>query len=379
MLSAGLLSGCADDRSAALPTCVAPPAAAVVPEEGVLYGVNLDWGRESLQQYATSVGHRPAVTVAFSDVPLSDEDRSNVMAAVTQIRAVGGSLLLTLEPSGGLATVTDDVAADLADFSAEINDAGVPVIIRFAHEMNGSWYAWGQRPAEYVAAFRRVATALDESAEGSSMMWAPNSPDGYPFSGGVSTPLAGSTEFTELDTNGDGTLTGADDPYAPYYPGDDVVDWVGMSLYHWGSVYPWGENELPEAGKFAAQLTGTYVGRQTDGSTAPNFYQVYGVEHGKPVAIPETAALVVPRGDAEGELEIKRQWWQQVFSADFTTQFPQVKMINWFEWTKFEPEIGDTVDWSVLAEPASRSAFTSDLPPWLVYADGGANCAAPEK
>ncbi|MET0989959.1 MAG: hypothetical protein ABWY54_04870, partial [Glaciihabitans sp.] len=124
MLSAGLLSGCADDRSAALPTCVATPAAAAVPEEGVLYGVNLDWGRESLQQYATSVGHRPAVTVAFSDVPLSEEDRSNVMAAVTQIRAVGGSLLLTLEPSGGLATVTDGVAADLAEFSAEINDAG---------------------------------------------------------------------------------------------------------------------------------------------------------------------------------------------------------------------------------------------------------------
>jgi hypothetical protein len=357
---------------------VATPAEAVVPTEGVLYGVNLDWGSESLQEYATNVGHRPAVTVAFSDLPLSEEDRENVMSAVTQLRAVGGSLLLTLEPTGGLATVTDEVAADLAEFSARINDAGVPVIIRFAHEMNGTWYAWGQRPTEYIAAFRRVATAIHESAPGSSMMWAPNSADGYPFSGGISTPVAGSQEFAELDTNGDGTLTGADDPYAPYYPGDDAVDWVGMSLYHWGSVYPWGENELPEAGQFAAQLTGTFAGRQTDGSTAPNFYQVYGVDHGKPVAIPETAALVVPRGDPDGELAIKQQWWQQVFAADFTTQFPQVKMINWFEWTKFEAEVGATVDWSAVTDPASRTAFTSDLPPWLVYADGGANCTAPE-
>lgn len=48
-----------------------------------------------------------------------------------------------------------------------------------------------------------------------------------------------------------------DDAYAPYYPGDEAVDWVGMPLYHWGSRYPWGENELPEPNKLAEQLLGT--------------------------------------------------------------------------------------------------------------------------
>ena len=24
------------------------------------------------------------------------------------------------------------------------------------------------------------------------------------------------------------------DPYGPYYPGDEWVDWVGMSIYHFG-------------------------------------------------------------------------------------------------------------------------------------------------
>ena len=28
-------------------------------------------------------------------------------------------------------------------------------------------------------------------------------------------------------------LTMTDDPYLPYYPGDDAVDWVGISLFHW--------------------------------------------------------------------------------------------------------------------------------------------------
>ena len=64
----------------------------------------------------------------------------------------------------------------------------------------------------------------------------------------------------------------ADDSYAPYYPGDDAVDWVGMSLYHWGATYPWGENELPEANKFTDQLTGTYVGANGDDSLLPDFY-----------------------------------------------------------------------------------------------------------
>ena len=63
--------------------------------------------------------------------------------------------------------------------------------------------------------------------------------------------VPGTPDFKALDTNGDGVLTMADDPYGPYYPGDDAVDWVGMSLYHWGSSYPWGANALPGSGNAA--------------------------------------------------------------------------------------------------------------------------------
>ena len=55
-------------------------------------------------------------------------------------------------------------------------------------------------------------------------------------------------------------FTGRDDPYAPYWPGADAVDWVGMSLYHWGSAHPWGENEVPEPGKFAGWIAPPKVG-----------------------------------------------------------------------------------------------------------------------
>jgi hypothetical protein len=39
-----------------------------------------------------------------------------------------------------------------------------------------------------------------------------------------------------MDTNGDGAIDMYDDMYTPYYPGDDWVDWVGMSIFHFGQV-----------------------------------------------------------------------------------------------------------------------------------------------
>jgi hypothetical protein len=356
-----VLSGCTSGSGTALPDCAIAPASEIVPEAGVLFGVNLDFGAESLSDHATDLGIRPTVAVIFADIPLTQDDRNNVLEATEQVRRNGGTLLLTLEPAAGLAAVTDDVIDDIAGLAASVNATGVPAIVRFAHEMNGTWYAWGQQPTAYVDVFRRVAAAVHRDAPGTSMMWAPNYAGGYPFVGGAYAAVPGSADFALLDTDADGVLSAADDSYAPYYPGDDAVDWAGMSLYHWGAAHPWGENEMPEDGKFAAQLTGTYVGAGGDDSLAPDFYQIYGVDHGKPIAIPESAALVIHRGDDVAERAIKQAWWRQVFASDTLVRFPQVKMINWFEWNKFEPEVGDQVDWTVAADSTTRSLFRADL------------------
>jgi hypothetical protein len=37
-----------------------------------------------------------------------------------------------------------------------------------------------------------------------------------------------------LDTNANGYLDQSDDMYSPYYPGNQYVDWVGLSVYHFG-------------------------------------------------------------------------------------------------------------------------------------------------
>lgn len=350
-----------------LPVCEVVPRAALVPADGTLFGVNLDWHSKPLATFAKDLGHKPAVNVSFTGFPLTSKDEEDLEQAVQQIRADGRMMLLTLEPADGLSTVTEETATALAKDLDRFNKEGVPVIVRFAHEMNGSWYAWSQQPQRYIAAFQTLANAVHTLAPGSAMMWAPNYGGGYPFAGGTYEAKPGTAEFAALDTNGDGALTMQDDAYAPYYPGDEAVDWVGMSLYHWGARYPWGENELPEPNKFAEQLTGTYNGANGDDSLLPDFYSVYGQQHGKPVAIPETAALFAPAAGGEQELAIKQAWWNQLFDPSVHQQFPQLKMVNWFEWDKNEVEVKGRVDWTITNTPAVREAFTAALPDWFRY------------
>jgi hypothetical protein len=334
----------------------------------VWFGVSIDWAHDSLAAYSRRLGHRPAVAVDFAGFPMSRQEQGWLDQAVAQAKGTHSTLLLTLEPQQGLAKVTRPRAVALASRLARYNRQGVPILVRFAHEMNGSWYPWSQQPTAYVRAFRTVADAVHRGAPRSAMMWAPNYGGGYPFAGGQYQAPAGSADAAALDTNHDGAVTGTDDPYKPYWPGRKYVDWVGMSVYHWGNTYPWGENEVPEAGKFVQLLRGTYDGDNGDDSAVPDFYAEYGAGMHLPVAVTETAALYVPGRGGASELAIKRAWWDQVFAPGNARRLPWLKLIDWFEWRKDEPEVGATVDWTATRSKRVRHAFTAALPGWLRFA-----------
>jgi hypothetical protein len=348
--------------------CAMATRESVFPRSGAWYGASFDWQKSSVADYSASLGHHPAVTVFFIEFPYDADARADLKEIVDAVRNDGKVLLLTLQPSGGLQTVTPEVARSFAADLAEFNASGVPVIVRFAHEMNGSWYPWGQKPTLYKETFSRLASAVHTAAPGSAMMWAPSYAGGYPFANGQYSPAPETSDFVALDTDRDGRLTRSDDPYAAYYPGDESADWVGMSLYHWGDRFPWSENELAEPNKFTQQLTGTYVGANGDDTVLPDFYAEYGTKRGKPVAIPETAALFNPGAPVgPGALAIKRSWWSQIFDPSLLEEFPLVKMVNWVEWDRYEPEADTQVDWRTMADPAVRTEFVAALPEWLAF------------
>lgn len=94
-------------------------------------------------------------------------------------------------------------ARDAADFKQ-------PFFLRFAHEMNGNWYTWGNMndPAEYINMWRHVHNIFaEEGATNAVWVWSPNNTDEY----------------------------GNSDSIRSYYPGDEYVDWVAFSGFNWGT------------------------------------------------------------------------------------------------------------------------------------------------
>lgn len=114
-------------------------------------------------------------------------------------------------------------------------------------------------------------------------MWAANTAIGYPYNvkrADMKTP----SDFALLDTNQNGELDSLDDPYGPYWPGDEFVDWVGISSY-W---YPDSMGEVnPSDGFFTETLAGN--GRVTKEryqvSNFLNFYKRFAEEKNKPMGV----------------------------------------------------------------------------------------------
>ena len=121
------------------------------------------------------------------------------------------------DPTNGVPGAFDDY---LRQYARDIVATGLPLGIRLNHEMNGIWYPWsettsnggslnGNRPGDYVAVWRHVHDIFE--AEGANEFviwtWAPNIINNLPSRNK-------SVEFLAL-----------------LYPGDEYVDWVGISGY----------------------------------------------------------------------------------------------------------------------------------------------------
>jgi glycosyl hydrolase family 26 len=87
---------------------------------------------------------------------------------------------------------------------------GHPVLLRFAHEMNGDWYDWGRgvrgnTARRYKRAWRRLVRIFrGQGADNVRWVWCPN-------------------------VNQGGNM-----PFRRFFPGDAWVDWVGLDGFNWG-------------------------------------------------------------------------------------------------------------------------------------------------
>ncbi len=181
---------------------------------------------------------------------------------------------------------------------------GRPLLLRLAHEMNGSWSSWGEgvngnTPAAYVAMWRHVV-AIFRAAGATNVrwVWSPNVL-------GPSSSLA----------------SAAVAPFQPFYPGDRWVDFVGLDGYNWGALRGAGWHG------FASLFGSSYdaLVRLAD----------------KPVMIAETASA-----EAGGS---KAAWIRSIPSV-LRKRMPRVRALIWFDRAK-------ETDWQVASSPAAREAF----------------------
>ena len=89
-----------------------------------------------------------------------------------------------------------------------------PVILSFGHEMNGTWYSWGDghtSPATFVAAWRHIVRVFRAAgAANVTWLWTVNS------------------------------IQGAHSPLSQWWPGAKWVDWVGISGYYFQATDTFG-------------------------------------------------------------------------------------------------------------------------------------------
>ena len=341
-----------------------PAHASTVPQPGgaPLFGPLLDWGSDSASAYAQRLGATPSLYAQSAPFPLGEAEDEYLRQFLRQVSQQGATALLTLEPRGDLAGLDEQAAEDLARrVEGYRDDTDVPLLLRFAPEMNTAYRPWGLRPEQYTRAFRLVADAVHRLSPGTGMVWSPAYGAGYPFGGLDQVPAPGTPDFDDLDTDGDGEVDDADDPYGPFWPGDEAVDVVGANAYWFGPRYPFGDNVVPPPGALADRLTGQ-VGYSTPGQSASRDLATrFSRDRGLPLLL-ETAALHVEGLGGDDELAVKAEWLRQVLGPQTRERFPQLLAVVWLEVERPEPAAGgEVVDWRATSTPQLAEALRGEL------------------
>ncbi|MEV4622016.1 glycosyl hydrolase [Asanoa sp. NPDC049573] len=176
-----------------------------------LFGVMLaDRSKKAVDAIEKSVDCRPELIKVFASV----EDG---ISAKT-LNDVPGTPVLSIEPwsTGGGEEQPDWTLASTIDSKWDDQYAAIaraviayrkPILVRFAHEMNGHWYPWGtangNRKGEYVKAWKHVVGLFrDMGASNALWVWSPN------------------------------VIRGADSKtIKEFWPGGNYVDVVGLTGY----------------------------------------------------------------------------------------------------------------------------------------------------
>jgi len=201
------------------------------------------------------------------------------------------------------------------------------ILLRFGHEFNGNWYAYGNSPTFFRAAWQHIHDRFESTGVNQHVEW------------------VWSANNVSVDDHDNITV---------YYPGADYVDWTSIDGYNFGSNYAWTNWE-----SFEDTFSDSYL-------VLVNNY-------------PEKPILIGEMGSAEetdlpnarwgqfgdnADANENKSYWIADMLVELETKFPAVRAVTWFNTNK---ELG----WSISHEAntglssyiagTSSNYFTTDF------------------
>ena len=248
----------------------------------------------ALSEYAAMVGRQPDIVMWYRDfgLPLLYADE------IKNLGATGQTPMVTWEPyDQSITQIASGSYDSYLHESAKIAKSwGRTLMIRFSHEMNGTWYPWAgsnSTPDAFLAAWRHVVSLFRaDGVTNVKWVWSPNIQEGTKY------------------------------PISPYFPGDEWVDYVGLDGYNWGTAA--GEKWQSVQEVFSSS------------------YSLVTQLSSKPVIITETSS-----SETGGD---KAAWIRSSFMSAIPQNFPRVSAVVWFN--KVQED-----DWRINSSQASLDAY----------------------
>jgi beta-mannanase len=202
----------------------------------------------------------------------------------------------------------------ITQFARIVKAAGGPVIMRFAHEVDGDWFPWGlcgsssARKRQYRQAWRRVVTIFRTvGAANARFLWCPATPGRCRASA-----------------------------WPSIYPGNGYVDYIGVTSYNWGKPNNDHERRTRPWAKWRSMVGAIGLGVSALTSLSPN----------KPIIIAELGSSA----DAPSWTS-KAEWIRAGYPAAYR-RYPKIEGIVYFNYDMRSPPQNHE-DWR-LASPDGR-------------------------
>ncbi|MFZ2899389.1 MAG: glycosyl hydrolase [Saprospiraceae bacterium] len=298
--------------------------------ENILLGA---YDNHTLNSYEPIVALEDSLDTVFPIISLytawgSKPEQTFPALRIQTIHTLGSMPLLTWEPwlndfdpvvfpfnsgaenrnKGGLKAIAEgQFDAYIDKWAQEAAKLNVPFFLRLGHEMNDPYrYPWGPQnnaPEDFIAAWKHVVERF--RANGAyNVLWVWSPHPAYP-------------------------------PFDVYYPGDDYIDWIGISVLNYGTVAVWSQwwsfDQVVE--KFYAAV-------------AP---------HEKPLMLTEFGSLAVGGDRAE---------WLSEALTSLPTDYPLIKSVVFFHTSDDATTTYKSLDWSFRTDTTVTEALKASFESW---------------